>query len=41
MPNLTQARRFVCLLTALLVATGAQAAKVDEGGSQNSEKIVR
>ena len=28
MPNLTQSRRFVCLLTALLVATGAQAAKV-------------
>ena len=33
MPNLTQSRRFVCLLTALLVATGAQAAKVDEGGA--------
>ena len=38
MPNLTQSRRFVCLLTALLVATGAQAAKVDEAAIRASEQ---
>lgn len=38
MPTLPQSRRLVCMLTALLVAGSAQAAKVDEAAIRASEQ---